>query len=104
MAVTIRVVLGDFLKANKLRPLHVEQNARKKLGYALGENSIYRMIGRKQQDKLDMRSINAILESCSDLLGRKVELGEIVVFDQAGANTEEQAWPDEYERRNEVSS
>lgn len=80
MTVTIRIKLKEFLESNNLRPLHVERNAREKLGLPLGENTIYRIMAKPEPGKLEMTTMNSILMSLSDMVGRTVEFGEIVEF------------------------
>lgn len=78
MTVPIRLKLREFFEANNLRPAHVEQYAREKTSYRLGENTVYRMMGNSVPKRLDMEALGSILASASALLGREVNISEVL--------------------------
>lgn len=80
MSVAIRLTLKEFLEAHHLKVSQVETTARDKLDLPLGKNTLYRMMSKDRIEKIDLVAVNSVLESLSDLVGRDVQLGEILEF------------------------
>lgn len=85
MTVTIRIKLKEFLNTHKLRPLHVENRAReldeaRGVNPPLGRNTMYRIMGNPEPGKLEMRTMNSILNALTDMLKRPVTIEEIIEF------------------------
>lgn len=80
MAVAIRLTLREFLEAHQLKVVQVETTARDRLGLPLGQNTLYRMMSKGRIEKIDLVAVNSVLESLSELIGRDVQLSEILEF------------------------
>ena len=80
MTVAIRLTLREFLESHQLRVSQVETTAREKLGLPLGQNTLYRMMSKDRIEKIDLVAVNSVLESLSVLVGRDIQLGEILEF------------------------
>lgn len=78
----IRLTLKSFLEMHNLKVLQVEVTAREKLRLPLGQNTLYRMMSKDRIGKIDLVTVNSLLESLSDLTGRDVQINEIFEFDR----------------------